>query len=116
MNGLKVPIIYQDDSIVAINKPSGLLVHRSAIDKKSVHVAMTILRDQLNQWVYPVHRLDRPTSGVLLFALNKDAARDLTQQFYERSVHKTYIAIVRGYTEDLGMIDCPLRVKLDKVA
>ena len=100
--------------MVAINKPEGLLVHRSAIDRKTVDVAMTILRNQLHQWVYPVHRLDRPTSGVLLFSLGKSIARKLSLQFYEKSIQKTYLAVVRGYTEKAGVIDYPLKEKLDK--
>lgn len=113
---MKVPIIYQDDHVVVINKPSGLLVHRSAIDKQAVHVAMTILRNQLNRWVYPVHRLDRPTSGILLFAFNSEIARDLSLQFSEKSVEKTYLAVVRGYTEEVGIIDYPLKDKRDRIA
>ena len=62
-------IIYQDDDLVAINKPSGLLVHRSPIDKHETRFAVQQLRNQLGQHVYPLHRLDKPTSGVLVFAL-----------------------------------------------
>ena len=61
-------IVYQDSDYVAINKPSGLLVHRSFLDKRETQFAMQMLRDQLGQHVFTVHRLDRPTSGVLLFA------------------------------------------------
>ena len=70
-----LPIIYQDDDLVAINKPSGLLVHRSAIDKRETQFAVQELRNQLGgQHVYPLHRLDKPTSGVLVFALSAKAA------------------------------------------
>lgn len=108
-------ILYQDEHLVAINKPSGLLVHKSMIDRHEIYYAMKMLRDQIGQWVYPIHRLDKPTSGVLLFALDKESARFLNEQFRERSPQKTYIAVVRGYLED-GVIDYPLKEKLDKIA
>ncbi|WP_255307582.1 pseudouridine synthase, partial [Gilliamella sp. Bim3-2] len=68
-------ILYQDDDLIAINKPSGWLVHRSWLDKTETVVVMQTLRDQIGQHVFPIHRLDRPTSGVLLFALSSDVAR-----------------------------------------
>ena len=102
--------------MVAINKPSGLLVHKSPIDKNEIYFAMKILRDQIGQWVYPVHRLDKPTSGVLLFALDSHTAKLLSEQFKEHTIQKSYIAVVRGYIEEFGLIDYPLSVKLDKIA
>ncbi len=101
-------IIYQDDSLVAINKPHGLLVHRSPIATNADTFAVQELRNQLDQHVYPVHRLDRKTSGVLLFALNPDIHRAMQQSFADRKVKKEYQAIVRGYTEDQGTIDYAL--------
>lgn len=102
-------ILYQDEHCVAIHKPSGLLVHKSDIDKYDSNNAMQLLRDQINQWVYPVHRLDKPTSGVLLFTLSSDAARLLEQQFSNREIKKEYIAIVRGYMNEDGIINHPLK-------
>ncbi len=101
-------ILYQDENIVAIHKPAGLLVHKSPIDKHETRYAMKLLRDQLGQWVYPVHRLDKPTSGCLLFALNPDTAKQLSQAFEAREIHKQYKAIVRGWA-DQGVIDHPLK-------
>jgi len=109
-------ILYQDEYVVAINKPSGLLVHKSLIDKKEKRYAMKILRDQISRWVYPPHRLDKPTSGVLLFALSKEIARDLSEAFKQREIKKTYYAVVRGFTPNEGMIDHPLVEKLDKIS
>jgi tRNA pseudouridine65 synthase len=109
-------IIYQDEYIVAINKPSGLLVHRSMLDKHETQFAVQLLRDQIGQHVFPVHRLDRPTSGVLVFALSADIARKLSEQFASQSINKTYLAIVRGHIKDEGMIDYALKEKLDKIA
>lgn len=109
-------ILYQDDDCVAINKPAGMLVHRSWLDKHETRFVMQSLRDQLGQHVYPVHRLDRPTSGVLLFALNRDAARNLSEQFEHHQVKKIYWAVVRGFICDVGRIDYPLKRRLDKIA
>jgi len=102
-------IIYQDDYIVAINKPHGLLVHRSPIASDATEFALQLLRDQLNRQVYPAHRLDRKTGGVLLFALSKEVEKQMQRQFQENLVDKKYLAIVRGYTDSTGEIDYPLR-------
>lgn len=102
-------IIYQDTHYVAINKPHGLLVHRSKLAKDATEFALQMLRDQLGQMVYPIHRLDRKTSGVLLFALDEESHKKAQLLFAENQVQKVYIAIVRGYTEDKGEIDYPLR-------
>lgn len=102
-------ILHQDDAIVAINKPNGLLVHRTklAADEQQ-HFAVQLLRDQIGQHVYPVHRLDRPTSGVLLMALSSEVARALKEQFDNRTISKTYLAVCRGYCPPTGIIDEPL--------
>mgnify|MGYP000212236949 CR=1 FL=1 len=102
-------IIYQDKHIIAVNKPSGLLVHKSPIDKHETRYAMRILRDQIGQWVYPVHRLDKPTSGLLLFALSSDIAKVIGEQFTQNLVKKTYIAVVRGHTPLGGIIRHPIK-------
>ena len=104
-----LPILYQSPDLVAINKPHGLLVHRSPIAADASEFAVQLLRDQLGQRVYPVHRLDRKTSGVLLFALTEAMNAAMQQQFMEGQVHKTYLAIVRGYTPNEQTIDYPLR-------
>lgn len=109
-------IIYQDEYVVAVNKPAGMLVHRSWLDTHETEFVMQKLRDQLNQYVYPIHRLDRPTSGVLLFALSSEIANLLCQQFENHQVEKSYLAVVRGYVTGEGEIDYPLKVQLDKVA
>ena len=106
-------ILYQDKYLVAINKPSGLLVHKSPIDKHETCFALQELRDQIGCYVYPVHRLDKPTSGVLLFALSKEIAISLSEAFRNNEVKKEYIAVVRGYTDEEGNIDHPLKQMLD---
>ena len=109
-------ILYQDEHLVAINKPSGLLVHRSLIDTRESEFALQLTRDQIGQRVYPVHRLDRPTSGVLLFALSSEVARVLSEQFSQHEVIKNYLALVRGYCRIKGRINYPLKEELDKIS
>lgn len=104
-----LPVLYESADLVAINKPHGLLVHRSPIASDAREFAVQLLRDQLGQRVYPVHRLDRKTGGVLLFALNEAMNVTMQGQFAEGKVSKTYLAIVRGYTDDTQEIDYPLR-------
>lgn len=111
----ELEIIYKDEYLVAINKPTGLLVHKSMIDRHEIYFAMKMLRDQLGQWVYPIHRLDKPTSGVLLFALDSETARLMSEQFKAHTIQKTYIAIVRGYAPLNGLIEHALKEKLDKI-
>jgi tRNA pseudouridine65 synthase len=78
-------ILYQDEFMVAVDKPAGLFVHRSYMDRDEIYFALQLVRDQIGQYVYPVHRLDRPTSGVLLFALTKDVATKLSEAFANKS-------------------------------
>lgn len=101
-----IDLLHVDDDIAVVQKPSGMLVHRGWA--RDAVVAMTLLRDHLGQYVYPVHRLDRSTSGALLFALSKEAARGLQAQFEASTIHKRYIALVRGITPESGTIDHPL--------
>jgi tRNA pseudouridine65 synthase len=113
-NQEKLEILYRSEDLVAVNKPFGLLVHRSEIDRRETRFALQLVRDQLGQWVYPVHRLDRPTSGVLLLGLNPEAARCLGEAFAAGAVEKTYLAVVRGVTPEEGIIDYPLTEELDR--
>lgn len=130
-------ILYQDEFMVAVDKPAGLFVHRSFMDKDEIYFALQLVRDQIGQYVYPVHRLDRPTSGVLLFALTKEVATQLSELFANKSkqadlvdsqtdsevsggvvgdLEKSYYALVRGHlAESSGFIDHPLKEKLDKL-
>lgn len=108
-------ILYQDEHLVAINKPAGLLVHRSNIDRHETRFAVQLLRDQIGHHVFPVHRLDKPTSGVLLFALNAGVARQMMAVFINGNVRKRYLAIVRGYVGLQGSIDYPLHETLDRM-
>lgn len=107
-------ILYQDEWLVAVNKPAGMLVHRSFLDKHETEFVMQTLRDQLGQHVFPLHRLDRPTSGVLLFALSSDIARLMSEQ--QHSWRKFYVAVVRGYFKQPLYLDYPLVEELDDIA
>lgn len=101
-------IVYQDEYLIAINKPHGLLVHRSSIARNAKEFALQLLKAQIGKYVSPVHRLDRKTSGVLLFALEKDVEIAMHQKFMKGEVEKKYLAIVRGYSPDQMEIDYPL--------
>jgi tRNA pseudouridine65 synthase len=101
-------ILYQDEHIVAINKPHNLLVHRSPIAVEETVFALQILRDQLNCWVNPCHRIDRKTGGVLLFSLSKEADRAMQMKFENREMDKKYLALVRGFLPEEGTTNRPL--------
>lgn len=101
------PILFSDEHFVAIIKPPGLLMHRTRISEDTVFVVQ-LLRDQLGQRVYPVHRLDRATSGVLIFGKNAEAAGRLGEQVMDKSVDKKYLVVVRGWTPESGTIDYAL--------
>ncbi|MEI2275745.1 pseudouridine synthase [Sphingobacterium sp. ML3W] len=106
---MSLEILYEDESIVAINKPHGLLVHRSSIARDTSEFALQILRDQLGKTVYPAHRLDRKTGGVLLFSLNKETDQYLQKSFQEHQIDKKYLAVLRGFAPEEGIIDYPLK-------
>jgi tRNA pseudouridine65 synthase len=108
-----LPILYRDEHLVAIAKPAGLLVHRTALDPHDSTNAVQELRRQLGAYVYPAHRLDRATSGVLLFALDPAIRVALGAAFETRAVAKRYLAVVRGWPPAAGTIDHPLRRLVD---
>jgi len=103
----EIPVLHLDDDIVAVHKPAGLLVHRNAHAGREPFL-LQILRDQLGRLLYPVHRLDRPTSGLLIMSLSPQAAGILARQFARREVTKTYLAVVRGFAPEQGRIETPL--------
>jgi len=113
---MMLEIVFQDDYFVAVNKPAGMLVHRSWLDKHETQFVMQTLRDQIGQHVFPLHRLDRPTSGVLIFALSSEVASQVMPMFANHEMKKTYHAIVRGWIEEAARLDYPLKVELDKIA
>lgn len=108
-----LPILYRDQDLVAIHKPAGLLVHRTNLDRQANRFAVQMLRDQVGRQVWPIHRLDRGTSGILLFAFSPPMARALSEQFARGFVDKRYLAVVRGHPPESGTIDHPLSRQTD---
>ncbi len=104
-----LPVLYHDAHYVVVNKPAGLLVHRSSIDRQERRFALQMLRNQIGRRLFPVHRLDKSTSGVLLFGLSPAAAKAAGALFADRKTDKTYLAVVRGYTPMEETIDYPLK-------
>ncbi|WP_312695970.1 MULTISPECIES: pseudouridine synthase [Sphingobacterium] len=102
-------ILFEDEDFVAINKPHGLLVHKSSIAADTSEFALQLLRDQIGKKVYPAHRLDRKTAGVLLFSLNKEMDSAIQTAFSQNLVKKEYLAVLRGHTDPEGTIDYPLK-------
>jgi tRNA pseudouridine65 synthase len=114
----KLRILYQDEHLVVVDKPAGFQVHTPEHLAREGKVlarnnVMLILRDQLGKWIFPVHRLDRATSGVLLFAFSSEVASALQQKFKNREIQKRYFALVRGWTNAEQIIDSPLTTRLD---
>lgn len=101
-------ILFEDEYLIAVNKPAGIFVHPTKLDATAGPSMMDVLRDYCGHYVYAVHRLDRKTTGVLLFAKNQEVHSLLNKAFEERTVQKIYLAIVRGYVEDEILIDYPL--------
>jgi len=108
-----LPIIHLDEHLVVIDKPPGLLVHRSEIDRHETRFAVQLLRDQLGRRVYPVHRLDKGTSGLLVFAFDPAVASALGEAFASRAVDKRYLAVVRGHPPAELLIDHALAPPVD---
>lgn len=105
-------ILHRDEHLVVVNKPSGVPVHRGWA--RDVRPILQRLRDQLGMYVYPAHRLDRATSGALLFALNADTARGLGERIAAREVEKLYVALCRGRDSTLTLVDYPLAKKTER--
>ncbi len=114
---MRLEILYEDEDYVAINKPAGVMVHKTPLEKDpSTLFAVQLLRDQLNQHVFPLHRLDRPTSGVLMFAKSSKAASILQPAFAGNGIKKFYLAVIRGYApESHGFIHQQLAKDLNGI-
>jgi len=112
-NSLLLPglldIIFQNENVVVINKPAGYFVHNTKLASRDEKFLLQLLRDQIGRKVYPTHRLDKKTTGVLIFALDKETQSEINLTFRERTVHKKYLAIVRGWTDDSFLIDSKVK-------
>jgi tRNA pseudouridine65 synthase len=110
----QLSILFRDDHLVAVHKPAGLLVHRTSLDAHEKHFAVQLLRKELRRPVHPVHRLDKATSGILLFALSREVAATLSAAFERGEAVKHYVALVRGHLPEEGDIDHPLVLRYDE--
>jgi len=108
-------IIFHDEHLVAVSKPAGLLVHRSAVDRHATEFALQMARDLVGRHLFPVHRLDRPTSGVLLFASTPEVAALLAAAFAAGEVGKRYLAVVRGVPPSAILVDHSLAEERDRM-
>jgi len=106
-----IEILFEDEWLLAVNKPAGLFVHPSQLDRRLPSLVTLLRQERSFEWLAPVHRLDRPTSGVLLFAKNADTASALGLAFASREVEKRYLAVVRGWLPAALSIDSPLDEK-----
>ncbi len=114
-------IVYEDDVLLVVDKPSGLLMHPSWLDKREKDTLASRVKayfadnyDGLT--VHTVHRLDRPTSGMVVIAKDTETAKTLSDQFANGQVKKTYWAICRGFAPESGFIDHALKEEHDKIA
>lgn len=108
-------ILFEDENLILIDKPAGLLVHRTRQAYGEEENALIQLRDQIGSWVAPVHRLDRATSGILLFAKNEEVLPLLKARFMDREVKKYYLTVARGIPKEKeGLIDHPLESERSK--
>src|SRR5688500_5021954 len=103
---MTISILHCDEALVIVDKPSGLAVHRGL--SADTCVAVDLLAKKLGRRIWPVHRLDAGTSGALLFALSIDAARELRSQFDSGSIHRQYLALVRGRPPASATVDSPV--------
>lgn len=106
-------ILHLDEHLVVVDKPAGVLAHRSGVDRHETRFALQMARDLVGRRVYPAHRLDKPTAGALAFALDPDTARRLADLFAAGGVTKRYLAVARGHLRDAGVIDHPLADAVD---
>lgn len=101
-------ILFEDEHLVAAYKPEGWLVHRSDIDRHETRILLQYLRDLVGCRLYPIHRLDKPTSGVIVFGKSSEIAAQVQAQMEGDKTVKKYIAVCRGYCPEEGLIDHPL--------
>lgn len=104
----KIPILYQDSSIIIVDKPAGLFIHPNQYTQNKPN-CVNILGGIVQKKVLTCHRLDRRTSGAVVFALRKDAASHVTTQFKHKEVKKRYLALVRGYLDEEVYTNRPIK-------
>lgn len=110
-----IEILFQDDHLVVVNKPAGLLVHRTTIAEEESEFLLQTLRDQLGRYLYPIHRLDRPTSGAIAFGFTPEVASAFAKAMERDEVSKQYHALVRGWVEEEIALDYPVKSEKGKL-
>jgi tRNA pseudouridine65 synthase len=103
-----IEIVYEDAALIAVNKPAGLLVHRSQIAADETDFLLERLHKQVGSSLFLAHRLDRATSGIILLAKSREIAGELGRRFMTREVRKRYLAVLRGWPDPEGVIDYAL--------
>lgn len=111
MAQIHIELLYQDEAIVVVNKPTGLMIHRNTYTQGEHDTVLGLLSQQLKHSLHVVHRLDRPTAGVMVFAKHAEAAKHFSRVFSQKQVEKTYLCIVQGTPESQGIIDQALKKK-----
>ena len=107
LNGA-IGVLYEDGELLAVNKPAGLLVHKSKIANDETDFLLDRIKEQAGANLYLAHRLDRATSGVLLLAKSREIAGELGRLFMAREVTKKYLAVVRGWPAADGVVEYPM--------
>ena len=114
---MNVNIVYEDDFILCVSKPNNMLVHhahhsRNVADEDSL---LQVLDQQFNAKFYPIHRLDRRTSGIILMAKETKHVAPFQKLFTENAIQKTYYGVVRGHAPETKIIDSPVKGRDGKV-
>ena len=105
-----IELIFEDDYLVVVNKPNNLLVHHSHYARNIQEASMMELLNSTNTELHLIHRLDRKTSGIILLVKKKEYISAFQKLFQTSLITKNYLAVVRGYTDDEGKIDSPIRI------
>lgn len=111
MNNINIEILFEDEHIIVVNKPANMLVHPYKAESNDRVSVMKCLRNQIDQYVYPVHRLDRAVTGALLFTKSTKLVTEFQNIWHTDLVKKKYLALTRGIFEDSGFFDFALKDK-----
>ncbi|MBP8792514.1 MAG: pseudouridine synthase [Lutibacter sp.] len=107
---MKIEILFEDETIIIVHKPNNVLIHNSYYARNIKEpTLLDLLFEQLNYLCYPVHRLDRKTSGVLVLAKQKENVSKFQELFNSNEIQKTYLGIVRGFVSDSKLINSPVK-------
>ncbi len=108
-----IEVLFEDEALIVVSKPNRMLVHRSAMDYYEDRNLLRELSSTRSERLHPAHRLDKATSGAILFAKSNEVLSYLREEFNARRVEKHYLAVVRGFTPSEGAIDAPLLAEGD---